>query len=678
MFIKRLLKGDPPSDSSFWKGYEAEVRAFSLDGKGERKPVFAARTFVRFAAHADAPWAYDLVLRSASAKDEPYFFPLKADWRPRYEVRKEDVLFTFAVQPELSVELLFAVRSEDYDATARFKDVLGRLLYQTEHRRSYRESAAIEKDVNERVTAHDPAAAQRAAAFQALLELLARLEKEERYLLAGVGRFSLLSPTDLAAEPTVVLEQAVLAVHKKAPFAYELRVLGADGEVQYHKDIDESLHYYADEAKNSVTWVDARAGSVVCRNFALGGGEVAALRKLITACVVEGQRQMDIEEVIEEKKNDWDKFYLAEPDPAAREQPQLQGFQAARGELAYADRPAPPAPAGKDDIRGFAQGKARNLCFVNRESGIEVFRFRRNSGDQLDLEPAGTLRAEGAAPIALLPLRRDTQLAAIDAKQPGRAVVLDAESGKVVSEWRAKDAALNDLAAFHGKAQVFGDAATFLALGDRDIFAVDPRTKEGAVQHHHYKTDYGFQKVAAAGEGKLVVSARNGDLRLYAGVDGKPAKNLIPAFAPAGALGLDLTKDGALLLVAYPQYLLLIVTAQEGKSAFSHTFRKDAKPQPTVLSVAPEAMARHGIADIRFTAAKFDEKADAEESFIVASASPFLVLWSLSKVLRGQTVSVTIKKMEDNVVRGEFKYNENDLVAAFRDHLYIQPTREKD
>lgn len=676
MFIKRLLRGERPADDSFWKGYEAEVRAFSIDGKGERKPVFPAGAFVRFIAHAQEPWRYDLVLRSNSRKDDPYFFPLKADWRPTYELRAEDVRFTLRVQPDLSVELLFPVRREDYDATARFRQILGRLLYETEHCRSHRESPDVEKEVDARVKAEDPAAGQRGAVYQALLETLARLEKDERYLLGGIGRFSSLSPTDLAAEPTVVLEQAVLGVYKKAPFDYELRVLGSKDELQYHKEIGSGLHYYADEAKNSVTWVDIRAGSVVCLNFALGGGEVAALRRVITACVVESQKQMDIEEVIEEKKNDWDKFYLGERDPAE----QLKAFEPPRNELGYAERPAAPTrvAAENDDIRGFAQGKAKNLCFVNRESGIEVFRFRRNSGDQLDLESAGKLNAGDVAPLGLLPLRQDVQLAALDGKQPNRAVLLDAESGKVVSEWRAGSSKLNDLAYFHGKRQVFGDASTFLALGEQDIYAVDPRTKEGVVQHRHYKSDYGFQKVVAAEEGKFVVSSKNGDLRLYASVGDKAAKNLIPAFASAEALGLDVTRDGTLVLVTYPKYLLLIITVQEGKSAFSHTFRKDAKPQPIVLTVAPEAMARQSISDIAFSSAKFDEKADADESFIVASANPFLVLWSLSKVLRGQSVSSTIKRMEDNVIRGEFKYNENDLLAAFKDHLYIQPTKEKD
>ena len=37
MFIKKLLVGERPADSSFWRNYEAEVQAFSTDAKGERR-----------------------------------------------------------------------------------------------------------------------------------------------------------------------------------------------------------------------------------------------------------------------------------------------------------------------------------------------------------------------------------------------------------------------------------------------------------------------------------------------------------------------------------------------------------------------------------------------------------------------------------------------------------------
>lgn len=674
MFIKKLLVGERAPDAGFWRSYEADVQAFSIDGKGERRAVFKSQGSVLFSGNKSDPWRYDLVLRSGSPKEEPYFFPLKADWRPVYEVRKDDVVFTFQVQPELKVEIVFPALQEDYATAARFRQILGRLLYQVEHRTSFQSNANIDEEINRRVTPQAPDVSREPT--PALLAALAKLEKDDECLLAGVGRFSSVNPSVPTEEPKLIAAQAILSIYRREKFTYELRIVDEGGKTLYSKEVGQGLHYYADESRNSMTWVDTRNNGIVCLNFGLAGGEVGAVRRLLAACALECERRMDIEEIRGEK-SDWDKFYLAAADPAERDQPQIQAFRQQRTELNYGEsRKTPAEEVEKDAIRGFAQGKAKNLCFVTRNSGIEVYRFRRDSAESLGVECAGLLKPSDADPLAALPLQQDTRLAAVDGKKRERAVVLDAESGKVVSEWQAA-APLNDLGYFHGKAQPLGEASTFVAVTDCDIYAVDPRTKEGTVQHHHYKTDYGFQKIIAADEHKLAVSSRNGDLRLYSAVGDKAAKNLIPAFAPAGALGLDVTKDGALLLVTYPKYLLLIITLQEGKSAFSTTFRKDAKPRPIVLTVAPEAMARHALTDISFTSGRFDEKADSEESFIVAAASPFLALWSLAKVLRGQTVCQNVKRMEDNVIKGEFKYNENDLVAAFRDHLCIQPTKEK-
>jgi hypothetical protein len=64
------------------------------------------------------------------------------------------------------------------------------------------------------------------------------------------------------------------------------------------------------------------------------------------------------------------------------------------------------------------------------------------------------------------------------------------------------------------------------------------------------------------------------------------ASNLIPSFMGDSVLFIDSLENGDLLLLTFKEYLLLIPTVKDQKSAFDFMFRKGAKPSLIPLRVS--------------------------------------------------------------------------------------------
>ena len=86
------------------------------------------------------------------------------------------------------------------------------------------------------------------------------------------------------------------------------------------------------------------------------------------------------------------------------------------------------------------------------------------------------------------------------------------------------------------------------------------------------------------------------------------AKNLIPTFRGDPVLNVDCYVDGSLFLLTFKEYLLLMPTIQDNKSAFMYTFRKDSKPGLTKLGVNKKDLLNNNVTELNFKNAQFDEK----------------------------------------------------------------------
>ena len=174
------------------------------------------------------------------------------------------------------------------------------------------------------------------------------------------------------------------------------------------------------------------------------------------------------------------------------------------------------------------------------------------------------------------------------------------------------------------------------------------------------------------------------------------AKTHIPALGDP-IVGLDVSADGRWLLATTRTYLLLIDALQkqgknEGKLGFQKSFDKDAKPQPRRLALTPAHVAQfqHETATpISFTPAKFNVDPDAVhtaggETSIVSATGPFIVTWSLKKILQGRKDPYSIRRYSEQVKADDFRFgtDKNLIVAlpneveAVKKSMLKRPTRE--
>jgi len=219
----------------------------------------------------------------------------------------------------------------------------------------------------------------------------------------------------------------------------------------------------------------------------------------------------------------------------------------------------------------------------------------------------------------------------------------------------------------------------FVAIGQKGMFTMDPRTGENeiAVQEKLYKTDPKFNTVATSLAGGLVIGSLNGEIRLYKQV-GQNAKTLLPGLGDA-IIGLDVTLDGRWVLATCDTYLLLIPTSCKGdKTGFEVPMGKE-KPKPIKLSLRPQDMSKYGITQVQFTPAKFNNGEKANERVIVVGTGDWVVVWDFKRVIRGHLNDYKLKRLGENIVSNEFKFNnDEDLLITTMQQLQIQRTKKKE
>lgn len=245
--------------------------------------------------------------------------------------------------------------------------------------------------------------------------------------------------------------------------------------------------------------------------------------------------------------------------------------------------------------------------------------------------------------------------------------------------------------------QKFGqltDKQTFLGLSNNAMYRVDPRlagNKLVGADMKQYKTKgLDFTSVTTTENGYIAVGDAKGDVRLYDTL-GKVAKTALPAVGGA-IIGLDVSADGRYVLATCKTYILLIDTVQkegkfEGRLGFERAFPADKKPTPYRLSLTPPHIAefQHQTGKpLSFTPARFNTGVDNKETTIVTATGPFIITWSLKKVLDRRRDPYSIKRYSEEVKADNFRFgSDKGIIVALPNEVDFvkkaalkKPTRE--
>lgn len=344
-----------------------------------------------------------------------------------------------------------------------------------------------------------------------------------------------------------------------------------------------------------------------------------------------------------------------------------------------------------------AVGHMHDRSFVVRGSNIGVFKH----GDKNELKFATNIskvqtpgkEGKSFSPKKVMLHMQDRDLVMQDPNNPNSLYRMDLELGKVVDEWKVDD----DIAVrTYNPASKFAQTTaeqTLVGVGANSLFKIDPRLDGNKLvqeQFKQYASKNDFTSAATTEQGYLAVASNKGDIRLFDRL-GIQAKTLLPALGEP-FIGVDVSADGRWILGTCKTYLLLIDAKQkEGKNAgklgFEKAFGKDAKPAPRRLAISPNHVAQfqhETKTPISFTPAHFNTGEGVSETTIVTATGPFVITWSMKKLLRGEKDAYKIKRYEDNVRADNFRYGtDKNMIVAMSDDVGMlskgqlrRPTRD--
>lgn len=224
---------------------------------------------------------------------------------------------------------------------------------------------------------------------------------------------------------------------------------------------------------------------------------------------------------------------------------------------------------------------------------------------------------------------------------------------------------------------------TFLGLSHNALYRIDPRLSGNKMvdsELKQYTSKNQFSAAATTEKGYIAVASDKGDIRMFDRL-GVRAKTQIPALGEP-IIGLDVSADGHWVLATCRTYLLLIDALQkegknEGKLGFERSFAKDSKPQPRRLGLQPSHVAQFQYetkAGLSFTPARFNTGVDDKETSIITATGPFIITWSMKKVLAGRKDPYTIKRYEEEVKADDFKYgSDKNVIVALPNEVNMVP-----
>ncbi|WPH00388.1 VID27-domain-containing protein [Acrodontium crateriforme] len=342
-----------------------------------------------------------------------------------------------------------------------------------------------------------------------------------------------------------------------------------------------------------------------------------------------------------------------------------------------------------------AVGAKVDRSFVVRGDKIGVFKHTDDNHLEFStsINKIATPKGKLFAPKKVMLHAEDRNMILQGEHDPNSLFRMDLEYGKVVDEWKVHDdIPVNVFAPASKFAQTTGEQ-TFLGLSKNALYRIDPRLAGNKLvdsELKQYVSKNDFSAAATTEKGYIAVASNKGDIRMFDRL-GINAKTALPALGDP-IIGLDVSADGRWVLATTQTYILLIDSLQkEGKNAgklgFEKAFAKDDKPQPRRLALTPSHVAQfqhETKAALSFTTARFNTGEGKDETTIITATGPFVITWSMKKVLAGRKDPYSIKRYSEEVKADNFRFgSDKDIVVALPNEVdmvarraLMRPTRE--
>lgn len=684
----KFLKGlfSRPNPNAFFEDFDARVNAACIE-KGILKKL-EDYLLVLFKAVPNKDWTYDLVV--GTGKDSSWTFRIEAGWKVicKPDNFKKTVDFEVQVNPKLVLVLEFPAHGS-IEAPGQFRLVLNRLIYQTRHRRSYTEvSDQTEIDSIIEYSEKDLAPIVLSDKMQQQMQHIQDKQGCEFAVPGKLLQLNALAKSE-AAGVRIVNPEAVFSVFSLPDFNFEIRVFDTDGGRLNSARLDRDLSYYFDYSNAMFLWTrmaEGKGTGDACLSFPIAVEDLRSLENLFLQFFTETENKVPFETFLGANKDEWRQFYERKTSINSSDEPKEVAKYKTDDEFLKYDFESPMVDLGSSfRPKGGAEGPNRSLLqartsgriMAAKGNAVDVYTFDE---EEQDLDFLGKFQfndRKDAKPDKVTLLDKHNRLVWTDSAHLDSVQLSDLGKGQVVRTFTpAKGQIVQDFSMVGGKQGQEIGSDLILALGGQEIYKLDPRDPNGIVQTKGYQSKVAFDKVLAVGGEAFAVSSQDGAIRLFKDINSS-AKNVIPPYMKDKVVSLDASKDGLFLLANCGRYLLLYLTRQDQTDGYSTTFKKDKKPAPRILKVHPSAVAALNLTELSFINARFDEHKSAHEKFVIAWNNNTYAVWSLTKVMRNECSTSFVKRFNERVVGADFRYDKEDIIAAFDNKLAYQKTKVK-
>ena len=487
-------------------------------------------------------------------------------------------------------------------------------------------------------------------------------------LFSGKG---ILYKYDREKDDLIVLSsKAQLGIYKVQLFNYYLVVEDSLKKTLCSSVISQEQNLLSNREENLIMWLSRESANPdsepTAYNFVFDADDqVDVLKKVYAKTQYEASTQSKYEDLKEEDKNWLENENMPDADELEDEMNEIE----MEVENAFQES------TSEQPNKITAQAYLHDRTFVVRENNT-IGVYKTDEDDvltHLANLPAVTMYEDKNIDITNAHMfYSDTNMILLDKKNPNTAFRFDLGKGKIVEEWSAEGIKKIEALTHEKKFDQMTDNPLLVGVNNNSLFTMDARInkKNKVVATKSYKTNPKMNCIKTTNFGGIATGSLNGEIRLYGQV-GKNAKTLLPCFGDP-IRDIDVTADGKYLLATCDRYLILIPTVCKGEqNGFTVQMGKD-KPNPKTLKIKPIDVNKYKLGQYNFTAAKFNVSKNDGETNIITSLGDYVIVWNFTKIKKGILDDYKIKKVNQQILENQFKFNKNQFLVTMENKLRIQ------
>ena len=506
---------------------------------------------------------------------------------------------------------------------------------------------------------------------------------------------------DLKKDELVILnkdKKTILSIYllDSQKFDYVVCTETLEGLLITLDKIDEQINGQILENQNGIffCWITSKCYDAItgdCLGFSLDKKEVSEkLRKILDKCYYESKSNEPFDKIEEgnkkilEKIGDYtniDCFSSSDEEKEEKEEKvekKKKKVKKNRKEILDFDENFKETETSKEKINKFCINSISNdraFCITD-DNQIVIYKANEDNYTFEKLSTMPVIQEYEGNNVSFsqgLLYKSENNMLLLDENNPFVLYQYDLPKEKIISEWKTGKTSISDICPLKRNGQMT-DEPLIYGVNPKSVFKLDERVNNNnnIVDIKTYTVKNFANKIKSTNDGQFVTGSKKGELRLYDKM-GIKAKNLF-SFYGDPIRYIDMSSDNQYLLLTCDKYLLLINSRYDDDSTniFTMTVKAVERKTPLRLQIKTTDIAKYGLNEANYTAAKFNMNKNGENN-IITSLGEYVIIWNYNDIRKGKIVNYKIKKVNDLVIENYFKVgNGNKIILALPHKIRIQ------